>query len=221
MGHVAMRRNLGRLTQHPSVLIGLGVVLGLAIATMLMGWKGLWATPDQRGAWLLRHDRYDQAADRFQDPVWRGVALMKAGRFKEAAESFADIDTAEAAYDRGNALVMLGQYPEAVAQYDRALSLRPAWPDAVANRALAQLRAERFAHLQGEQADQVSKVTDETYRRDRLRRQQDEPSAPAVSAMSDQAIRALWLRRVQTRPADFLRARFAYQAQHHSADRNP
>ena len=30
-------------------------------------------------------------------------------------------------------------------------------------------------------------------------------------ALSDQEIQALWLRRVQTRPADFLRAKFAYQ----------
>jgi Ca-activated chloride channel family protein len=30
-------------------------------------------------------------------------------------------------------------------------------------------------------------------------------------ALSDQAIQALWLRRVQTRPADFLKAKFAYQ----------
>lgn len=29
--------------------------------------------------------------------------------------------------------------------------------------------------------------------------------------MSDEAVRALWLKRVQTRPADFLRAKFAYQ----------
>ena len=29
--------------------------------------------------------------------------------------------------------------------------------------------------------------------------------------MGDDAVRALWLKRVQTRPADFLRARFGYQ----------
>ncbi len=31
--------------------------------------------------------------------------------------------------------------------------------------------------------------------------------------MSDEAVRALWLKRVQTRPADFLRVKFAYQLQ--------
>lgn len=32
-----------------------------------------------------------------------------------------------------------------------------------------------------------------------------------AGALSNQEIQALWLRRVQTRPADFLKAKFAYQ----------
>jgi Ca-activated chloride channel family protein len=32
-----------------------------------------------------------------------------------------------------------------------------------------------------------------------------------ASVLSDQEIRAMWLRRVETRPADFLRLKFAYQ----------
>jgi len=31
--------------------------------------------------------------------------------------------------------------------------------------------------------------------------------------MSDEAIRALWLKRVHTQPADFLRAKFVFQLQ--------
>jgi len=39
--------------------------------------------------------------------------------------------------------------------------------------------------------------------------------------MSDASIRALWLRRVQTKPADFLRARFAYQLQQAETSHTP
>ena len=35
----------------------------------------------------------------------------------------------------------------------------------------------------------------------------------STGQMDDAAIRDLWLKRVQTRPADFLRARFLYQLQ--------
>jgi Ca-activated chloride channel family protein len=189
------------------------LALGLtgAMLTRLYGWQTLWATPDQRGAWLLRQGRLAEAADSFADPVWRGVALMRAGRFSDAEPVFAQADTPVAAYDRGNALVMLGKYPEAVAQYDTALQARPGWSDAIANRALAQARADKFAHLQGEQADQEKVAPDETYRRDRQRNNEPPPEAQASGSMTDEAIRALWLRRVQSRPADFLRARFAYQ----------
>ena len=193
------------------------VLLVLAAGAWREGWPALWGTPDQRGAWLLRHGRFERAAEAFSDPVWRGVALMRAGRFADAATSFAAADTAEAAYDRGNALVMLGQYPDAVAQYDRALAARPGWPDALANRARAQARADRFAHLQGEQADEEKATPDEAYRRDRKRDQPAQTGEPSTQAMSDEAIRALWLRRVQTKPADFLRARFAYQLQQSTA----
>jgi Ca-activated chloride channel family protein len=205
---------LHRLRQHwlwtGAALIVLCMVLSLAVMAQRTGWLGLWATPDQRGAWLLRHDRYNDAAQAFQDPVWRGVALMRAGKFKEAAQSFAAANTPEALYNRGNALVMLGQYGDAVGQYDAALSLRPGWPDAVANKALAQARAARLAEQPGEEAAN-EKGADELYRKERNR--EASPGNEQADVMSDQSIRALWLRRVQTKPADFLRARFAYQLQ--------
>ena len=201
--------------------LGVAAVLCLGIGAWQTGWPALWATPDQRGAWLLRHGRFGRAADAFQDPVWRGIALMRAGRFADAAQSFSASDTAEALYDRGNALVMLGQYPDAVSQYDRALALRPGWPDAITNRTLAQARADSCAHLQGEQADQEKMAPDETYRRDRKRDDPGQPGAQPAGIMTDEAIRTLWLRRVQTKPADFLRARFAYQLVQPSAGPRP
>jgi Ca-activated chloride channel family protein len=38
-----------------------------------------------------------------------------------------------------------------------------------------------------------------------------ETAAAGGQTLNDEQVQALWLRRVQTRPADFLRARFAYQ----------
>ncbi|WP_246702695.1 tetratricopeptide repeat protein [Starkeya sp. ORNL1] len=188
------------------------LVAALGIAAWLVGWSALWASPDQRGRYLFEHGKYQQAADAFLDPMWRGAALMRAGNFKDAAQTFAGIDTADGAYDHGNALVMLGKYDDAVARYDRALGLRPGFADAEANRTLAQLRAERMKAPGGEAGDQREGADQIVYDKDAKNpggQQTDTAGAP----MSDEAVRALWLKRVQTRPADFLRARFGYQLQ--------
>ncbi|HLB99135.1 MAG TPA: hypothetical protein VJK90_15790 [Acetobacteraceae bacterium] len=197
--------------RRAAIVVALAFVVAGATLTQFYGWRQLWATPDQRGAWLLQQCRFAEAADSFADPVWRGVALLRAGRFADAEQSFAQADTPVAAYDRGNALAMLGKYPEAVGQYNAALLARPGWPDALANLALAQARLDAFSHLQGEEADQEKPGPDESYRRDRQRNNEPPPAAQASISMTDEAIRALWLRRIQSRPADFLRARFTYQ----------
>lgn len=193
------------------LLLGL-TVAALVLAATQIGWRDLWASPDQRGRLLFERGRYADAAASFRDPMWRGAALMRAGDFKTAAQVFGGIDTAEAAYDQGNALVMLGQYQPAVGRYDRALELRPGWDDAAANRTLAQLRAKMMESPGGDAGDQREGADQIVYDKDANNKQgqdTDVDSAP----MSDADVRALWLKRVQTKPADFLRARFAYQLQ--------
>jgi Ca-activated chloride channel family protein len=185
-------------------------VAALAAAIWSVGWADLWSTPDQRGRGLMEKGRYVDAAAAFADPIWRGAALMKAGAFKEAAQAFGGIDTAVSAYDQGNALVMLGKYDEAIGRYDRALALRPSWPDAEANRTLARLRAEKLKSKGGDAGDQREGADEIVYDKDK-KDPSGEETRTTGSVMTDEAVRALWLKRVQTRPADFLKARFLYQ----------
>ncbi|MFC3814806.1 tetratricopeptide repeat protein [Lysobacter sp. GCM10012299] len=56
------------------------------------------------------------------------------GDFDEAAKLFGDADSADAHYNRGNALAKTGQYPEAIAAYDEALKRHPGMDDAQANK---------------------------------------------------------------------------------------
>ena len=85
------------------------VVAALAIGAWQVGWANLWMTPDQRGHRLMAEQNYREAAKTFADPMRAGVAHFRAGEFKEAAETFGGLGTAAAAYDQGNALVMLGK----------------------------------------------------------------------------------------------------------------
>lgn len=187
-------------------IVGAVAILGAGLRT---GWNALWLYPDQRGRVLLARNAPADAAEAFRDPLWRGVALYRAGDFKQASQAFAARDTAIGAFDQGNALVMLGQYEDAMKRYDRALALRPGWPEASRNREIARIRAERRKTRGGETDQTDSKPDEIVYDKDR--KGGEDTTIEQASPMSDEAVRALWLKRVQTQPADFLRAKFAYQ----------
>jgi Ca-activated chloride channel family protein len=210
--------------RRPYLIILAALIVALASAAWRVGPWNAFLTHDQRGRLLMERGRYEDAAKAFRNPMWLGAAQMKAKDFKAAAETFCGLDTAYANYDCGNALVMLGKYQDAIQRYDRALELRPGFADAEANRTIAKLRAERLASQEGgqdsfdpddpdprsERADQTGKIN-----------HSDHEPPPDLGGMSDEAVRALWLRRVETRPADFLRSRFAYQLQPAPGESSP
>src|SRR5690606_13795653 len=99
-------------------------------------WASLWRRPDQRGMEAFAAERPEQAARLFEDPEWRAAAQYRAGDYAASARSLAGIDTAEAHYNRGNALARAGEIESAIAAYDRALELDPEHDDARFNRDL-------------------------------------------------------------------------------------
>lgn len=198
-----------RFPSSPYAMIAGAAALALLLAGYRLGWRELWLTPDQRGRVLMSEGRPTEAAEAFRDPFWRGVALFRAGQFKEAGQAFAARDTAESAFNQGNALVMLGQYDDALKRYDRAIALRPGWPAALNNREIARIRGERNKTEGGETGNTDDKPDEVVF--DKTKKGGEDTTVEAAMPMSDEAVRALWLKRVQTRPADFLRAKFAYQ----------
>ena len=168
-------------------------------------------TPDQHGYRLFAQANYAQAGTRFVDPMWRGTSLFRDGEFEAAASLFAGYDTAEGAFNQGNALVMQGQYEAAVARYARALELRPDWEDATVNRDIAQARAEALKKEGGDMTGGKLGADDVVFDQGKPPPSAGEERVQEAQGGSDAELRAIWLRQVQTRPADFLRAKFAYQ----------
>lgn len=95
------------------------------VVLLLCAWLP-WHTVQAADPWR----RPDQAAHaRMQD----GAQAYRKGDFERAAQLYDGIDTADAHYNRGNALAKAGQYPQAIAAYDKALR-RQRMDDALANK---------------------------------------------------------------------------------------
>ena len=175
-----------------------------------------WLTADQRGDALCRRGAFKEAANVYTDPLRIGVAQYRDGSFEGAAKTFARVPGAIGAYNAGNALLMRGKYNEAMSSYDRALSFRPGWKAAEENKALASARQKALeASAKGrDQVTMESDTPDEIVFDQKGDNKDRTPDLAADGPGSDADLQAIWLRRVQTTPGDFLRAKFAYQAAH-------
>jgi Ca-activated chloride channel family protein len=103
-------------------------------------WPDLWHRADQQAAQAFAKGIPGDEARLLEklDPgsPWRAMVYYRAGRYAEAEAQFAALDTADAHYNRGNALALAGLLEQAVQAYDAALVRRPRMDDALHNRAL-------------------------------------------------------------------------------------
>ena len=169
----------------------------------------LWLTADQQGRRLFEAGRFTDAAARFEDPQWRATAAYRAGDYEGAILAWALIEAPEADYGMGNAYALRGDYPSAVASYDRALDARPDWVEARENRDfVASLippppddsdDLPEPAPPPNLEADDVDFENDD---------QRGERGEVPQELLSDEELAEIWLRRLQTSPEDFLRRRF-------------
>jgi Ca-activated chloride channel family protein len=196
--------------------------LGTAETGLAKGWLDWWLTPDQQAQRLADQGQYAQAAGRYSTPERIGYAWFRAGDFERAAAAFGRSAGAEGAYNRGNALVMLGRYEEAIASYRRALELRPEWPAARENLELAKLRLQALAPPEDDAGGTGGQLGADEFVMDTTGRTERSSSSQVIEEFgqkfSEEALRALWLRRIETGPGEFLAAKFAAQLARQSTE---
>ena len=191
------------------------VVIMQAPTAIALDLADLWLTPDQQGQHLMDQGKYQQAAGKFTTPEHIGAALFLAGYFEKSASVFGRSASAEANYNRGNAHIMLGEYDAAIDAYQSALAKRPDWPEAEQNLQIATLRKQALAPPYDDFGGTGGMLEADEYVFDDTGRVNKSSSEQVIDAadqqLSEDAMRAMWLRKVETRPADFLAARFNYQ----------
>lgn len=167
-------RDEGYWLLPPLMLLGLlafrrgGAVAVLALCMLLplsqparAADGSLWRRADQQ-----QHARIAQGAD-----------VYRKGDFATAEQAFTGIDSADAFYNRGNALAKQGNYDAAIAAYDEALKRQPGMEDAIANRkAVEQARKRQQQDQQGKQNRQQGS-SGQNQQQNQGQRQQDKSQA--------------------------------------------
>lgn len=186
-----------------------------APSAMAFEWVDLWLTPDQQAQRFMDRGEYQKAADKYTSTEQIGAALFMAGEFEIAATVFGRSGSAEANYNRGNANIMLAQYDAAIEAYQTALSKRPDWPEAEQNLQIAVLRKQALATPDDDFGGTGGQLEADEYVFDQTGGENKSSGEEVIDAadqnLSEDAMRAMWLRKVETRPADFLAVRFNYQ----------
>ena len=191
------------------------LVLALAHAAgaqaALVDW---WLTSDQQGRVLYERGEYARAAQRFEDPLWKGLAFYAAQDFISAAGWLAQVDSAYGRFYLGNALAQQERLAEALAAYDEALTMRPDFDEAQFNRDWVQGLYELSQQEYDDVGGTGGKLGADDFVFDDRARDATQTMSEAEArnqGMSDEQIEDIWMRRVQTTPAEFLAIKFSYQ----------
>jgi len=143
----------------PLLTLGTAVLPEPALAGW---WDDLWQRRDQQAWQALQQEDAARASALAEDPALVGEAAYRGEDYAQAAQSWSGLDTADAHYNRGNALANLGRFDAAIEAYDRALELAPGMADAVQNRALVErLKQQQEQEQQDDQGERGEDASDE------------------------------------------------------------
>ncbi|HIG40942.1 MAG TPA: tetratricopeptide repeat protein [Gammaproteobacteria bacterium] len=165
-------------------------------------------TKNQQGRYAFERHQYQQASDSFTDPMWRGVASYNAGRYEQAATDFAQVRSANALFNMGNALIGNREYAQAIMAFEQALEIDKAHQGAQKN---LELTAAIIIYLNQARQEGGTEVGADEYRFDNTT---NEGLDTVINEQDQLRLESAeqWMRTVDTRPRDFLRTRFALEA---------
>lgn len=178
-------------------------------------WLDAWVTPDQQGQWFFVRGDYLNAAQRFENPQWQAASYYAAENFSAAEILWSRQSGYLPLFYRANALAHLERYQEAIDSYQLSLQLQPGYSPAKQNLELVIALAkepEAVTDYSGGtggklEADEIVFSAGDSERM----QQATEADVTDGGNMSSEEIQALWMRRLQSKPVDFLALKFRYQ----------
>ncbi len=108
-----------------------GAVLLLLLSIFSnVSYAGFLYNTDQEAAHAYAFQKYDIAAEKFQNTDWKAAALYKAGNYEAALKYLEGKTDERSLYNKGNALAKSGDYQNAIKTYEEVLKMNPQNEDA-------------------------------------------------------------------------------------------
>ena len=180
---------------------------------------GMWLTSDQQGRYYFEKGNYEQAANCFENILWKGAAFYMNENFEAAIEMFAQIETPEGYFNLANAYAHSRHYGKAVDAYHRVLALNPHHEAAkknlgVISGVIDEINAASAAQ-KGEPGEAVEQLADDSAEAAGAQQvvfgKKDVEFFTAQQILNNPELNEIWMRQVQQDPARFLRMKFQMQ----------
>ena len=154
------------------LVILLAVLVPMPQTSYAFEWSSLWKNQDQRAKSALESGDSKRAAELFRDPEWKAAASYRSENYQETVKALESANTADALYNKGNALAKMGDLQKAIESYDRALKLDPENEDAKYNSKLLKDYLEKNKNNQDKQKDNQNSDQNNQQQNDQQNEQQ-------------------------------------------------
>jgi Ca-activated chloride channel family protein len=169
--------------------VGLLLLLPLPKNSYAFEWHDLWQSKDQQAQQAFNKNKFEQAANLFENQDWKAVAHYKAGEYDKALENLKSNQTELSAYNQGNALAKSGQLEQAIKAYEKALTLKPDDADAKYNKELVEKELEKQKQDQQKQdkkEDQSKEDSEQQKTNDKSEKSEDHKASEQKPEQSNE-----------------------------------
>lgn len=115
------------------VFVFLLTIMPIDNSVYALDWNDLWKTRDQQGKEAMESGDYDKAIELFEDSEWLAAAHYKAGNYRQSANGYNNNSDIDHLYNHANSLAKIGQFEEAIENYEKVIAEEPNAEDALYN----------------------------------------------------------------------------------------